>query len=346
MQSNRLLSFLGATAALVVITMLISANYSSDTELKFSRSSIDPDWVAKQPLVVSIELSSPAGSWNLHRDGDQWLVDDRFNYAADNSKIWALVSFFGELELLEKRTDNPRLHQKLNLQARDVIGAASTQVTMKDAAGEPLASILMGKNRKIAGRGERQFYLRHTNSNQTWIAAGGFNPATQASAWLSREILDIDQHRIHKVTIQHPGNPEIIVSRSNALDEFQLQGVPDGRSAKTTEVAAIPFGLQKLPMVDVNKAADADLNWDQAIKVTFTTFEGLSVRVDIQRKDLGIVGRFHASTDQNRTDQSSAEAETLNQALQPWVFVLPNHTVTTFTRNFDELLMALPAAPE
>ncbi|MBL4621187.1 MAG: hypothetical protein JKY89_02195, partial [Immundisolibacteraceae bacterium] len=152
MQRNRLLSFFGTTAVVVVITMLISSNYSSDTELQFSRSSIDPDWIAKQPMVTKIALNSPGGNWSLHRDGDQWLVDDRFNYAADNSKVWALVSFFGELELLEKRTDNPKLHQRLNLQARDVDGAASTQVAMYNASGEPLASILIGKNRKIAGR--------------------------------------------------------------------------------------------------------------------------------------------------------------------------------------------------
>ncbi|MBL4623035.1 MAG: DUF4340 domain-containing protein, partial [Immundisolibacteraceae bacterium] len=192
---------------------------------------------------------------------------------------------------------------------------------MYNASGEPLASILMGKNRKIAGRGERQFYLRHTNSDQTWIAAGGFNPATLASAWLSREILDIDQQRINQVTIRHPDKPETTISRDKPLDEFTLQGIPDGRSAKTTEIAAIAFGLQKLPMVDVNQADDVNLNWDQPIQVSFSTFDGLNVTVDIQKKDLGIVSRFRASADQD--SQASAEADKLNQALQPWCLCCP-----------------------
>ena len=344
MQRNQLLRFLGVTAALVVITILISSNYDSSTELEFSRSHIDPDWSNKEALVTKIELSSPAGNWSLHRDGDQWLVDDRYNYAADNSKVWALVSFFGEIELLEQRTDNPKLHQRLNLQGRDVETAASTQFTMYDTAGEPLASILIGKNRKIAGRGERQFYLRHSSDNQTWIAAGGFNPATQASAWLAREIIDIDQNRINQVTIQHPGKPLVAVSRAKPLDEFQLEGIPADRSAKSTEVAAIPFGLQKLPMVDVNQAKDAALDWSDAIKVSFATFDGLEVSVDIKRKDLGIVARFQASGEQ--AGDTGIEASSLNQRLQPWVFVLPNHTVTTFTRNFKELLVALPVQEE
>ena len=119
-----------------------------------------------------------------------------------------------------------------------------------------------------------------------------------------------------------------------------MQDIPAGRQPKSTEVTAIAYGLQKLPLQDVNQVEEVDLEWDRAILVTFVTFDGLTVTVKIQPKDLGIVGRFSVAG----VGEAATEAAALNSRLSPWVYVIPNHTVSTFTRTLDDLLEPLAEA--
>lgn len=339
MQRNNLI-WLGVAALLLVgVTVITLGGYRSGTELQIERTALEPNWAKKLARAARIKLDSPAGELNLVLDGEQWRVVERHDYPADNARVWQLLQQVGELELLEAKTSNPELHERLNLRDRSAAGAQSMQLLVSDGKAQPLINLLLGKDRHAGGQGERQYYLRRVGDNQTWVASGDFNPARLPTAWLNRDLIDIAQTRIREVTVQHPGQPLVRVSRPDAGDAFQLQDIPAGRAPKVTEVTAIAYGLQKLPLQDVNRVEEADLEWDQAIVVKFITFDGLTVTVKIQRKDLGIVGRFSVAG----VGEAAAEADALNARLSPWVYVIPNHTVSTFTRTLDALLEPLAA---
>ncbi|RLA10043.1 MAG: hypothetical protein DRQ60_02525 [Gammaproteobacteria bacterium] len=339
---RRLFIWLAAiTIVLVALTVFTMSGYRAGTQVASNRVSLVPDWVGQLPQVAVIRLDSPTGEINLKLEGKQWQLVERYDYPADNRKVWEMLEQVGDVELLDAKTDNPELHQRLGLRDRSQAGAQSMQVEIGDAQGQPLVIFLIGKDREMAGQGERQYYLRRVAENQTWVAAGEFNPPRLPAAWLDRELIDIVQSRIREVTIQHPGKPIVRVSRESAAAAFELQDIPEGRSARATEVAAIAYGLQKLPLQDVNKVADAELEWDDAIEVNFYTFDGLQVTAKVQAKDLGIVARLSAVG----SGDASGEAEVLNTRLSPWVFVIPNHTVSTFTRDLDGLLEPMGEKP-
>ena len=334
MQQRLLISLAAVTLVVVVVTSLTLGGYRSGRAVNEDIQSLAPTWAEQLPQVGAVKFDSPAGVVNLKLDGDQWRVVERHDYLADNGKVWGMLNQVGEVELLDSKTDNPARHDRLGLRDRSLAGAESMLVTISDATGEVLENFLLGKDRQLGGTGERQYYLRRAAEDQTWVARGEFNPARLPTAWLNRDLIDIAQSRIREVTIQHPDKPLVRVNRQTAEEPFKLQGIPAGRAAKATEVTAIAYGLQQLPLQDVNTIEDADLQWDRAIVVTFTAFDGLQVVVSVQRKDLGIVGRFSA----NGKGDTSAEADALNTRLSPWVYVIPNHTVSTFTRTLEELL--------
>jgi len=325
------------TLGVVALTIYTLGGYRAGTAVTGSRVSLAPGWLETLPQAAIIKFDSPTGEVTLKLDGEQWQVGERHDYPADNGKVWKMLEQVGGIELLDAKTDNPKLHQRLGLRDRSQADAQSLQVEIVDAQNQSLLNFLIGKDRQMAGQGERQFYLRHVAEDQTWVASGDFKPARLPSAWLDRDLIDIAQPRIREVTIQHPGKPLVQVSRQSVDDAFELQNIPDGRVARATEITAIAYGLQKLPLQDVNYVEDAALEWDQAIEVNFYTFDGLQVTLRIQAKDLGIVARISASGD----GETKGEAALLNARLSPWVFVIPNHTVSTFTRERDELLEPL-----
>ncbi|MEL0083779.1 MAG: DUF4340 domain-containing protein [Gammaproteobacteria bacterium] len=337
MQKKLFLWLTVATAVIVLLAALIQRGYRSSTAMEVEQVALTSDWGEQLPQAAAIRLDSPAGEVNLNLDGERWRVAERHDYPADNGKVWKLLEQVGDITLITAKTDNPKLHQRLGLDSRDQANAESMQVTIRNAAGEVMADFLIGKDRPAAGQGDRQFYLRRSAENQTWVAQGQIRPSRLASAWLDRNLIDIAQSRMREVTIQHPDKPPVKVGRESVVDPFVLEAIPAGRSVKTTELTAIAYGLQKLQLSDVNQAETAGLQWEDTIKVDFKTFDGLMVTVRVQAKDLGIVGQFVASGE----GDAAAEAEALNHRLTPWVFVIPNHTVSTFTREQEELLEPL-----
>ena len=339
MQQRTFIGLAGVTLAVVVVTALTLGGYRTGTAVVSTSESLEPDWVdSKLTQAAAVRFDSPAGELNLQLDGDQWRVVERHGYPADNGKVWQMLEQIGDVELLEPKTDNPALHRRLGLRDRSEPDAVSMEIMIADADAQPLTHFLLGNDRPMAGRGERHYYLRRIVDNQTWVASGDLNPDRLASAWLDRALIDIKQSRMREVTIQHPGKSLVRVSRQSADEAFTLQDIPAGRTAKTTEVTAIAYGLQELRLTDVNRVDKAALNWDKVIVVNFIAFDGLQVQVQLQAKDLGIVARLTASGE----GDVKAEVDRLNARLSPWVFVIPNHTVSTFSRDLDELLEPLP----
>lgn len=343
MEQKKLISLTVLTVVIVAVTAFAVSQYRQGTALQINRTALDPQWEEKAEQVFRVELDGPDGTVTLWREpaadpseNDQWRVAERHDYAADNGKIWQLISEYGELELVEPRTADPELYERLFLRDRSQPDAQSLAVSFADGNGNLLSAALFGKPRKTSGQGERQFFLRRVGEAQTWVAAGRLDPARLPSAWLNREVIDISQQRVREVTINHPGKQLSRVAREDSQQPMQLQTAPDGQQPDETAVNAIAYGLQKLPLVDVNTVDEAGLDWDDVIEVQFATFDGLTVTVRVQSKDLGIVARFSAVGE----GDSAAEARELNARLSPWVFVLPNHTVSTFTRTPEELLIS------
>lgn len=199
-------------------------------------------------------------------------------------------------------------------------------------------------------------FLRRPDDNQTWLAEGQVDVQRTAPLWLRGEAFDLPQASVRRVSVQHPGQAPLVVERATSDQPFTLapltsKQIPAGRSARASGIAAVAYGLQRLPLQNVFKPAEVAADWGQATVSVFDTFDGLTVTASVLLLNGVPHVRLAAAVAADASDQQRAaaapRAEAINQQVADWVFVIPPHTAATFTPKLDDLLepLAPPAAP-
>src|SRR5437763_5367423 len=159
------------------------------------------------------------------RDGDSWLVAEKGNYTANAAKISQIVRAMADLTLVEPKTQNPDLYQRLEVE--DPGPGKSALVVVKDKSGGDLAQAIVGKRRyDRLGAGNDGVYLRKVGEAQTWLARGTLDPSGDPASWLDRRIIDIPDKKIAKVTLIQPDRSKLVISRAAPDASFAVEDAP------------------------------------------------------------------------------------------------------------------------
>lgn len=334
-----------------------------------------PELAPQVANINSIELATASAAFTLIKDAKdgQWRVREKHNYPADANKISALVAGMLGITALEPRTADPKRHQELGLEDPPEASSRVLRVTLQDAQEKVLASVILGKQRRAAGGAAQQFYLRHAGADQTWLATGNFNPDRAPRDWIDRSLIDISHDRIRQVTIRRPGGEESVISRNAPGEELHLRDLPPGHKENQQKINATSYGMQDLPINDVYLRSDlAELDWSTATEVRFETFDGLFLQTLVLPTENFFYLQLKVTYDQETgrafqqqqaaapkqdspptlavdtrpVEEIAAEITEIQQGFEPWIFLLPGHTVDTFIPSLDELApLESPAKP-
>lgn len=337
----------GVTLALVLLTLWAVRDTGQRTGYVAHAEKLFPDLPAQTATVRRIEIRSAGQQVTLQGAGSDWTVVEKHGFAADPAKVRALLEGLAGLTLIESRTADPARHAALNLDTPDTAGARGALVRVLGENDTVLAAVLLGKPRTSAGQGPRQMFVRRPAEDQTWLAEGAVDPQRTPPLWLRGEAFDLPQDSVRQVSVQHPGQPPLVVARSQAEDAFTLAQVPAGRNIRASGVGAIAYGLQRLPMQNVFRVDEVAGDWAQATNSVFETFDGLVVTATVLSLNgvphVRLVATVAASASDEQRTAAAGKAERLNQQLADWVFLIPPHTAATFTPKLDDLLE--PLAP-
>ncbi|MFP5465747.1 MAG: hypothetical protein ACLGHR_13390, partial [Gammaproteobacteria bacterium] len=183
--------------------------------------------------------------------------------------------------------------------------------------------------------------------DQTWLTDGAVDPQRTPPLWLRGEAFDLPQARVRAVCVQHPGQTPLLVSRTAPEASFSLQTpLPKGREPQPSTIGAVAYGLQRLPLQNVFKPDEVSGDWAQAVSVAFDTFDGLTVTARVLSLNgvphLRLSAAVAADADAGQRPAATTEAERINQQAGDWIYVVPPHTVATFTPKLEDLLAPLP----
>jgi len=341
-------SFFALCAAAAVSVALAVVAVSSQPSFESADAGgelLFPKLVSDINRLKTVIVRGKDGTYTIDRDGQTWRFRERDNYLADDKKVNELVLRLARMAKLEAKTKLEDRYERLDLNAPDAKDSRAKQVTLLDKDGKTIADVIVGKRKFTLGSKEGGTYVRLPGDAQTWLAVGELNPGDKARDWLKRDVADIKDKQIKRVSVRHPDGERVVVSKDKPDDaSFKIQGIPAGREP-ATDFVADEFGrvLTILLLDDVDNAADVAFPANKTIKAEFEGFEGFKVLVDYAEIDgknwIKLRGEAAASSAppaEGATDWGKAMAE-LNQRAEGWVFEVPAYEVAPLKKRMADI---------
>jgi len=282
----------------------------------------------------------------LERGASGWTVLESGSYPADLTKTRHMLLSLAETQILEAKTANPALHDRLGVEdvAADTAGGVAVRLIGLD---DPI-EVVVGE-----ATGDYQRYVRRGNENQSYLINRDPEIATSAADWLDTAILDIDGERIQRVQVNHAGGEIVVVSKEDAgAPNFTVEGIPDGRELRYASIANVMGNvLEGLALDDVEPLTAAT---EETTTTNLVTFDGVTITVELLERDDTAWASFMVAVDpalpadsEEARSVAEAEAAEISARIEGWRYQIATSKFDQLTRDMSDLLKAeeLPVTP-
>lgn len=356
-----------AVAALALAWWLSQRGGPSTTEAAAGDDFL-PGFGARINDVAVVEVDDGKEPIRFEKRDAGWVDPNHGGYPVKSAELTRLLLGLRALEKREAKTARPERHGELQL-ALDGEGETRGKLVRLWVSGEeaPAWEIVIGQAKWSPVRG---VYARMAGEDQCWFVAGELSLPYQATAWLEKEIVNVNQQDVARIVLVR-GEESFTISRPDDATPWALAELPEGRALK--EFA--PFGslanvLGYLNFEDVVTASDERFARGPDAVAEFGFFNGGTIRLEGWRVGEGDEAEFWvrlASTaptteppppppeDGVEGPQEGPRgplATTLadwEAKWQGWVYKLPSYKATTLQQGLDDWLEPLaeePAAEE
>ena len=386
MDKRTLNLLLGATA-LVVGAALYSNTFrktvtvESRDEALSDAPKLFPELDGRASQVSKITLKQGESSIEMSKIGNEWVMSTKSGFPVRTKAVSDLVSWLAQTQLIQEKTAREELYSKLGVEDPSQSDSKSTLVTLSDANGVSLASLVVGN---LNGTNR---YARRPDQKQSFVTSGTADITVTPLSWIESKIVSLESARLSSarfsVVTAAGAEPTITtINRTDPADnKFELQNVPEGRKPKDEFAAARAAQcLAFANFEDVRPIGEVDFNVSSASTAEFKTLDHLVIRtttVQVDGKDwTKFVAGYEPPTttlvtptqpapnagasveEQSKPAEPNAEdpkapevkkeVEELNTLFSKWVFVLPSFTLERLKTKPEDLLAPLEgsALPE
>lgn len=298
MKSKTVVILGGITIVGIVVAMLVNREPAS--HLPKSGELLFPHLLSTVNEVNEVVVETKDQTVTLARGENTWEVKEKDGYRADVEKVKQTIIGLAELRILEPKTKNPELYDRLGLQDKDQDGSLSTTVTLKTPNNPEAALVIVGNQRPAKGNPRMSdIYVRQPGDPQTWLVMGNLPIEKVPGEWLDKEITALTSKRVHRVIVTHPGGETLLVSKGKPEDlDFQLDSVPAGfKVASQFNVNNVVGTLVQLSLEDVKKEGDVNFQDHHGVSAVLETFDGLRLHVQTVKSGDKIFGKVSAEFD-------------------------------------------------
>ncbi len=273
----------------------------------------------------------------LERGASAWTVAERDHYPADVGRIRKNLLALAGARIVEQKTSNPDFYDRLGVQDIAAATAGGTQLTL--TGGKEPVSVIVGRAQAGAGTADLT-YVRRAGEATSWLVTGQFDLGKTSGEWLDRSVTDLPAARIESVTITHPGQEILRITRvpgqkPDGLSEFRVADIPAGRQLSYPGIVNGVAGvLADLQLEDVQPRDALGADPGKPVVARFVTTDGLVVEASAWRLPDTTRITFTASG----TGDAEKEAVAINARLGGRVYTLPSYKTEQLTRRLQELL--------
>ncbi len=336
-KSTAILLALIATGLLALAFMNRTTDTASDAGKVFL-----PALKTNLDSVSEVTLTDTTDSVTLQRQGSgdnvKWVVTNRDGYPANVPNIRKLLRNLADATLVERKTDNPELYNRLGVAAIDQASEGDSNRRVQIKAGEKtIADIIIGN------RSDRGSYMRKTAAKESWLVNRDFLPGTSATDWLDDKLIAISSEQLQKVEVQPETGPAYEIGRG-ANGEFTLSPTPPGREASPSGLARSASAIRSLQLVDVAK--DENQPTEGWAESRWYSIDGLVVSIKTRKEADTTVARVVASVTPEAGDDAKAAADELNAKVQGRLIRIPEHLSNNLRLTLDQVTKAVEVGSE
>lgn len=288
-----------AIAAVVVNTGGPAFTQASGGNLLF------PELNRKINDAAKIVIATNSGKFTVERKGNVWGIVEKYGYPAKFETVKSTLVGLARLRTLEAKTAEASLYPRIEVEDVGAKGAKSSEITVQNAKGEMLASLILGKRRYGRGGSDQnaELYVRKPGNPQSWLATGTLERKDDIKDWMQREIVKLERGRVREVTVT-PANAasaqagghsapngsaddkRFAIKKDEPKDnDFALQGVPPEDKVKSAyDVNSIGGALEDLNADDVLPAKDLKPDATLLRTIEYKTFDGAVVDLKLYKQ--------------------------------------------------------------
>ena len=321
--------------------------------------------------VAQVHLQDAKSQVTLVKKDNAWLVRERGDYPANVQDIGDLLIKLAELKVVQSETVGESLLPRLDLAAPGQREGSGTLIEFKDAAGKPLASLILGKiilkkdpvnplpsaqNGVPAGR-----YVLVGKANDTVIGVSDPLEGAQAAPgkWLARNFFKAD--RIKTLALAGEGAASWKITRDTEYGQWKFAA--GGGELDASAAVGATNALGGLSFTDVVVDPKPE-DTEKPVTVNAETFDNLTYTVKIARKKTGdedyvsftvsgeppkqrVPEKGEKPDEKARLDKEFAatlkKLETRvasEQALAKWTYVVPAKSLSPLLKERAQLVAA------
>ena len=295
----RLVIALAVTGGVASILHFTNSGGVSEVESSTSKKKVFGDFPLND--VATVHIQRKDSGLTLSKGAATWEVAERDSYPADAEPIIKLLRGIWALEAVQPVTIGRAQFGRVSLvdpaEATDDEEAA-TILTFKDASGESLATLWLGKvyekseNRpnpmgggtamSDAGR-----YVKTGGSNAVFLVAQTFTDATtDASDWIDKSFFKVARIKTIEIITGEKEN-DWKLTRDDPDGDYTLVAAKEDEVLDQAKVTNMKGAFSNPAMEDVLSKADAGSDENKAAEATFkiSTFDGFNYHITTGEKN-------------------------------------------------------------
>lgn len=362
---------LGAAVTMAAAMVLTRRNVAATAPAKLE-GLILPELKDRVNDVAAIRVqfgSSDKGLMELTRAGNDWVLANRASYPAKFDRVKSLLVQMAELSKDQELTSKPENYARLGVQepsqwkepvvdpsgqtATPPEGVAPTQVTLKDAKGGEIASLIVGD---VKWGTVPQSYVRRPTEARAWRASGRVEAPRSMTELIELEFVKVPQARVKSAVVTLASGGVVEAKKTAPADaSFVLQNVPEGRKARAGSADSLGGVLASVSLEDVAAIDSIDFagkegsNVVKAATLEVRTFDGLVLIAELADREGQTWSKWSAAIDESVTvpegatglskpEEVKAEVAKLNEKFSRFAFAIPAWKSNIMKSTMDSLL--------
>ncbi len=325
----------GAAVISVVLALLALREQAAELAPKYVPETFLPGFAAEIANVDRISVSGSKGSFDIVRTPSGWVLPNRSDYPAAFGEVRKTLVGLAGLETIEPKTARPDWYQYVGLETPPKGTGVLITVT---AEGRKIASVIFGKTQDIGdASGALGLFARRAGDSQSWLLRSVFQPKSDISDWLDKNVISVDRARIQDVAITPESGPAYSVRRDKPSDpDFMPSSLPRGRALNDPAAAdSVASAITGFTFDDVRP--QAELEFSKATRVVTKTFDGLTVAVNVIQRGADYWATLSAAAEPSSKD-ADTEAREINARAGRWAYKLPAYKGQQFLTSLESLL--------